>query len=246
MAWNTTVKRNYTVFAILLTEAMNPFYQNISSFPTVFFTFFLALTTLYWLVAVLGLISIDILDFDFLDIEGADVSGDLDMGEATDLTNANVLAGLMLRLGLNGVPVTIIISLISLFGWILSYYSVYLLFSLVPDGILQYLAGIPILLVSLYVAAMITAFVIKPLRPLFKKAHQTTEKYVLGQVAIVRTSRVDESFGEAVMADGGAGLILKIRSSSDSHFKKGDKVVLFEYVKETNVYRVISEQEFNA
>jgi len=234
------------VFAILLTEAMNPFYQNISSFPTVFFTFFLALTTLYWLVAVLGLISIDILDFDFLDIEGADVSGDLDMGEATDLTNANVLAGLMLRLGLNGVPVTIIISLISLFGWILSYYSVYLLFSLVPDGILQYLAGIPILLVSLYVAAMITAFVIKPLRPLFKKAHQTTEKYVLGQVAIVRTSRVDESFGEAVMADGGAGLILKIRSSSDSHFKKGDKVVLFEYVKETNVYRVISEQEFNA
>ncbi len=237
MAWNTTVKRNYTVFAILLTEGMNPFYQNISSFPTVFFTFFLALTTLYWLVAVLGLISIDILDFEFLDIEGAevdgDVSGDLDMGEATELTNANVLAGLMLRLGLNGVPVTIIISLISLFGWILSYYSVYLLFSLVPDGILQYLAGIPILLVSLYVAAMITAFVIKPLRPLFKKAHQTTEKYVLGQVAIVRTSRVDESFGEAVMADGGAGLILKIRSSSDSHFKKGDKVVLFEYVKET-------------
>jgi len=203
-------------------------------------------------VAVIGLISIDILDFDFLDIEGAEVdgyvSGDLDMGEATDLSNANanVLAGLMLRLGLNGVPVTIIISLIALFGWILSYYSVYLLFSLVPDGILQYLAGIPILLVSLYVAAMITAFAIKPLRPLFKKAHQTTEKYVLGQVAIVRTSRVDESFGEAVMADGGAGLILKIRSSSDSHFKKGDKVVLFEYVKETNVYRVISEQEFNA
>ena len=234
------------MFAILLTEGMNPFYQNISSFPTVFFTFFLALTTLYWLVAVLGLISIDILDFDFLDIEGAEVDADLDMGEATELTNANVLAGLMLRLGLNGVPVTIIISLIALFGWILSYYSVYLLFSFVPDGVLQYLAGIPILLVSLYLAAMVTALVIKPLRPLFKKANQTTEKYVLGQVAIVRTSRVDESFGEAVMADGGAGLILKIRSSSDCHFKKGDKVVLFEYIKESNAYRVISEQEFNA
>ena len=233
------------MFAILLTEGMNPFYQNISSFPTVFFTFFLALTTLYWLVAVLGLISIDILDFDLPEVDG-DVSGDLDMGEATDLTSANVLAGLMLRLGLNGVPVTIIISLIALFGWILSYYSVYLLFSFIPDGLLQFLAGIPILLVSLYLAALITALAIKPLRPLFKKAHQTTEKYVLGQVAIVRTSRVDESFGEAVMADGGAGLILKIRSSANSHFKKGDKVVLFEYVKETNVYRVISEQEFNA
>ncbi len=233
------------MFAILLTEGMNPFYQNISSFPTVFFTFFLALTTLYWLVAVLGLISIDILDFDLPEVDG-DVPGDLDMGEATDLTNANVLAGLMLRLGLNGVPVTIIISLIALFGWILSYYVVHFSFSFIPDGMLQYIAGVPVLFLSLYLAAMMTAFVIKPLRPLFKKAHQETEKYVLGQVAVVRTSRVDETFGEAVMADGGAGLILKIRSSSDSHFKKGDKVVLFEYVKETNAYRVISEQEFNA
>ncbi|MEH6345187.1 MAG: DUF1449 domain-containing protein [Bermanella sp.] len=230
------------MFAILLTEGMNPFYQNISSFPTVFFTFFLALTTLYWLVAVLGLISIDILDFDLPYIEGAD----LDMSNASDLTNANALAGLMLRFGLNGVPVTIIISLISLFGWILSYYAVYFLFSFIPDGLLQYIAGVPVLFLSLYLAAMMTALVIKPLRPLFKKAHQETEKYVLGQVAVVRTSRVDETFGEAVMADGGAGLILKVRSSSDSHFKKGDKVVLFEYVKETNVYRVISEQEFNA
>lgn len=233
------------MFAILLTEGMNPFYQNISSFPTVFFTFFLALTTLYWLVAVLGLISIDILDFDLPEVDG-DVPGDLDMGDATDLTNANVLAGLMLRLGLNGVPVTIIISLIALFGWILSYYAVYFSFSFIPDGLAQYIAGVPVLLLSLYLAAMMTALVIKPLRPLFKKAHQETEKFVLGQVAVVRTSRVDESFGEAVMADGGAGLILKVRSSSDSHFKKGDKVVLFEYVKETNVYRVISEQEFNA
>ena len=236
------------MFAILLTEGMNPFYQNISSFPTVFFTFFLALFTLYWLVAVLGFVSIDILDFDIPDIEGADIGGDvgdLDVGDTGDLTNANVLAGLMLRFGLNGVPVTIVVSLIALFGWILSYYSVHILFSFIPDGIFQYLAGLPILLVSLYLAAMMTAFAIKPLRPLFKKAQQETEKFVIGQVAIVRTSRVDESFGEAVLADGGAGLILKIRSGPNSHFKKGDKVVLFEYVKETNVYHVISEQEFN-
>jgi hypothetical protein len=223
---------------------MNPFYQNISSFPTVIFTFFLALTTLYWLVAVIGLVSIDILDFDIPDIDG-DISADLDIGDATELTNANVLAGLMLRFGLNGVPVTIVVSLIALFGWMVSYYSVYLIFPYVPDGLLQYLAGIPVLLGALYLGALITAFVIKPLRPLFKKAQQETEKYVLGQVAIVRTSRVSETFGEAVMEDGGAGLILKIRSSSDSQFKKGDRVVLFEYLKDTNAYQVISEKEFN-
>ncbi len=229
------------MFAILLTEGMDPFYQNISSFPTVFFTFFLALTSLYWLVAVLGFVSIDILDFDLPDLDG-DVS--VDLGEAPDLTNANVLAGLMLRFGLQGVPVTIIVSLIGLFGWLICYYAVYFLFGWVPSGILQIVAGIPVLFVSLYAGVMITALVIKPLRPLFSKAQQESIKHVLGQVALVRTSRVDEGFGEAVLEDGGAGLILKVRSTSGDAFKKGDRVVLFEYIKESNVYRVISEEEF--
>jgi hypothetical protein len=227
------------VFAILLTEGMDPFYQNISSFPTVFFTFFLAITSLYWVVAVLGVVSIDVLDFD---IPG--VNDELNINTDTELTNANVLAGLMLRFGLQGVPVTIIVSLIALFGWLISYYSVYFLFGWISSGILQFLVGIPILLVSVYVAVMITAFTIKPLRPLFSRAQQETVKYILGQVAIVRTSRVDEKFGEAVMADGGAGLILKVRSTSGGTYKKGDRVVLFEYLKEKNVYRVISEEEF--
>ena len=48
------------MFAILLTEGMDPFYQNIASFPTVFFTFFLLVTVLYWLAAVLGFVEIDV------------------------------------------------------------------------------------------------------------------------------------------------------------------------------------------
>ncbi len=229
------------MFAILLTEGMDPFYQNITSFPTVFFTFFLALTSLYWLVAVLGFVSVDILDFDL-----SGVDGDLDINNDTELTNANVLAGLMLRFGLQGVPVTIIVSLVSLFGWLISYYIVYFLFSWVPSGILQFLVGIPVLLVSIYVSVMITAIAIKPLRPLFSKAQQETVKYILGQVAIVRSSRVDSEFGEAVMEDGGAGLILKVRTTSENTFKKGSRVVLFDYIKEKNVYRVISEEEFRS
>jgi len=55
------------MFAILLSERMDPFYQNISSFPTAIFTFLLAVVTLYWVVAVLGLVDIDVLDFDIPD-----------------------------------------------------------------------------------------------------------------------------------------------------------------------------------
>lgn len=227
------------MFAILLTEGMDPFYQNIASFPTVFYTFFLAITVLYWLVAVLGLVEIDILDFDLPETDGAfAVDGD-------GVSNPDVLAGLLLRFGLQGVPVTVIISFISLFGWLLSYYTVHFLFGVVPDGLVRFLVGIPVLLATLYLSVMITAVVIKPIRPLFQKAQQQTVKHVLGQPAIVRTSRVDAEFGEAVLEDGGAGLILKVRATGDDSFVKGDRVVLLEHLKDKNVYRVVSEAEFS-
>lgn len=226
------------MFAILLTERMDPFYQNISSFPTVFFTFFLLLTLLYWLVAVLGFVEIDALDFDIPD------AADLDVNSDGGLTNPDVLAGLMLKLGLVGVPVTIILSLMALFGWLISYYTVHFLFPIIPGGFLQFLVGIPILIFSLYLSAIITAQLIKPLRPLFKAAQQETVKNIVGQVAVVRTSRVDQAFGEAVMEDGGAGLILKVRSTGVDTFKKGDRVVILEHIPESGYYRVVSEQEF--
>jgi len=227
------------MFALLLHEDMNPFYENISSFPTVFFTFFLIVTVLFWLVAILGFVEIDILDFDIPALDGT-----LDINPDTALTTPDVLAGLMLRFGLNGVPVTIIISLVSLFGWLTSYYIVHFLFGSVPDGMLQYAVGVPVLLGALYVGVMVTSLLIKPLRPLFKNAQLETTKHIIGQVAIVRTSRVDNGFGEAALADGGAGLVLKVRTVGDLTFSKNDRVVLLKYDSEKNTYRVISEEEF--
>ena len=37
----------------------------------------------------------------------------------------------------------------------------------------------------------------------------TEIKHIIGQVAVVRSSRVDERFGEATMEDGGAGVAVK-------------------------------------
>lgn len=231
------------MFVIFLTEGMDPFYQNITSFPTVFFTLFLALSVLYWLIAVLGFVDLDILDFDLPGADGA-VDMDLDIDSNNALTNPDVLAGLMLRFGLHGVPVTVIVSFIALFGWLVSYYVVHFLFGIVPDGVFRYLAGLPVLAGALYLAVMVTSVVIKPIRPLFKKAQQETDKKVLGQTAVVRTSRVDSEFGEAVLEDGGAGLILKVRATDGEAFEKGDRVVLLEHIQDTNTYRVISEREF--
>lgn len=231
------------MFAILLSEGMNPFYENISSFPTVIFTLLLAVCTLYWLSAVLGLVSVDVLDFEIPESIGLE-----DLNADTDVSGPDVLAGLMLKFGLHGVPVTIIISILSLVGWLICYYLVHFSLGYAPEWLAEswarYLIGLPMLLGTLYVAVHITAQLIKPLRPLFLKASQETIKHVLGQSAVVRTSRVDNDFGEATLDDGGAGLILKVRTEGDVSFIKGDRVVPIEQIAGTDYYRVVSEQEF--
>jgi hypothetical protein len=223
------------MFALLLSEEMDPFYQNIASFPTVIFTVSLAVCVVFWLISMLGFINVDVLD---VDLPGGESGVDLN-------TNTSPGAvGILLKFGLHGVPITIIVSLISVFAWPICYYIVAFFFHLIPDGFLTYLAGIPVLFVSLYAAVLITSFVIRPLRPLFKIANQETTKHVLGQSAIVRTSKVDNKFGEVNFEDGGAGLILKVRTDGQEVFSRGDRVVLYEYLEEENIYRIVSEKEF--
>ncbi|MEL7538175.1 MAG: DUF1449 domain-containing protein [Pseudomonadota bacterium] len=227
------------MFAILFSDKMDPFYQNIASFPTAVFTVLLVLSVFFWAGAVLGFIDLDFLDFDTdVDLDVADLNAD------SPHTGPDVLAGLLLRLGLTGVPVTVSLSILILIGWFICYYAVYLINPIVPGRFLEIIVGIPILIGSLYLAALITAQLIKPLRPLFEKATQETHKQLLGQTAVVRTSRVDKDFGEATVDDGGAGLILKVRATGDDTFQRGDRVVLIERIDEASTFRVISEDEF--
>lgn len=224
------------MFAILLSPKMDPFYQNIGSFPTIVYSILLVLVILFWAGAVIGIVDLDILDIDF---DGADLNAD------SDYSGPDVLVGLLLRFGLVGVPVTVSLSILVLFGWLMCYYVVCFLFGIVPDGFLRYIAGLPVLVGTAYVAAHMTGFLIRPLRVLFSKATQETHKQVLGQIAVVRSSRVDRTFGEATLNDGGAGLILKVRATGDDTFSKGDRVALIERLDDASTYRVISEEEFS-
>ena len=223
------------MFAMLLSDSMDAFYRNVAAFPTLLWTILLALCVLYWLGAVLGVVDLDVLDASL---------GDADLNAGSDATRADVLAGLLLRFGLTGVPVPVSLTLLALVGWLISYYAVHFLFAPIPPGPLRWLAGLPLLAVTFLVAAWLTARLIRPLRPLFRNAVAESTKHLLGQVATVRTSRVDERFGEATMEDGGAGLVVKVRAPAGNGFTVGSRVVLYERIDDGTVYRVMSEAEF--
>lgn len=223
------------MFAIFLHESMTPFHQTVTSFPTVVYTVLLIVCALYWVVAVAGIVDLEILDID--------MDGDIDAADSDSVQEG--IAGLLHRLGLAGVPLTIVITLISIVGWLLCYYSTYFGAKFIPNLLpIKLVVGLVVFLAATYIAILVTAQLIKPLRAMFKKLDYDESKHILGQVVIVRSGLVDKNRGEAELNDGGAGLILNIRATGDDTFSKGDEVVVVEYIEETNLYRVVSKAEF--
>nr|WP_286145911.1 hypothetical protein [Shigella sp. FC1967] len=68
---------------------------------------------------------------------------------------------------------------------------------------------------------------------------------MIGKLAIVRSANVTEDKGEAVLEDGGAGLILQIRAPEHANIKRGDSVVIISYDALTHSYQVVTEDEFH-
>ena len=215
-------------------EAFLVFITKISLYPTIIFTGLVMFVTLYWVVSLLGMADMDT-------IELCDLGGDTDVA---NLSSTGFFTGLMLKFGLYGVPFIIILSLISLIGWLLSYLYTSFLHQYFDSGILYYLFGTGALVFVLVVSMWLTGIIISPIRKNIAKIPQRNFSNNVGKVAVVRTLSVTDKHGEAALNDGGAGLILKIRSdNTDNSLKQGDKVLLVAYVEEANIYRVTPVKE---
>jgi hypothetical protein len=223
------------MFAIFFHVSMNPFHQTITSFPTVIYTVLLIICAMYWLIAMLGMVDLEILDFD--------MDGDIDANDSLEAQNG--IAGVLFKLGLNGVPLTIVLTIIAIIGWIACYYAIYWSEALVPNFWPVELAfELIIFFVITFFTIMLTAQIIKPIRTLFQKLEADETKHIVGQVVVVRSAVVNKDRGEASMNDGGAGLLLNIRATGNAEFFKGDEVVVIEENKETRIFRVIAKSEF--
>ena len=108
------------------------------SWPTAVFSVLLMVVIAYWLLAMLGLVDLDILHFH--------VHPD---GEAVHFES---LAGLLLKYGLEGVPITLVFTCVVFYGWIISYFGDYYLLRPMPADALRYLFGTGVLAIALVLA----------------------------------------------------------------------------------------------
>ena len=207
-------------------ESFLTFITKISLFPTIIFTALVMFVTLYWIVSLLGMTDMDVVDIG-------------DAGDMGDMSSTGFLSGLLLKFGLYGVPLIIILTLISLIGWLLSYLYTSLLHQYFDSGVFYYLFGTGAFILVLVISMWLTGLIIAPIRRNIANIPRRNASNNIGKIAIVRTLSVTDIHGEAELNDGGAGLILKIRADKNSDIlKQGDAVVLVDYINEANVYKV--------
>jgi len=211
---------------------MNEFILNITSFPTVFFSLLLVVVCLFWLLAIVGLVDLEVMDFE------------IDIDAETDASGIGPLAGLLLKYGLNGVPITVVISLLVLLSWLFCYFGSAYLVSILPGGFLKSVAGIILIGACLIVSFPITAMSLRPMKDMFRGETAVLNQELVGRQCSVRSLEVTDSFGQGMVEDGGAGLIIDIRCEEPNTIKKGDLVAITGHDKTSQTYRVIPETEF--
>jgi hypothetical protein len=225
---------------------LTEFLAAILAFPTVVFTILLGVVIAYWLFVLLGALDINVLGhghghdlhvdghghghFDGHGYDGHGHDGHGHDGQDGhgdhDAEETGGLAGLIHTFGLSGVPVTLMLSLLILASWAFCLGAVQLL-----GGGGRSWADVATPLLSFVLALPVTAGLIRPLRRFYTTLPAPRHRDLLGKVCTITTLRVDERYGQAEVADGGAGLIVQVRSTG-SGLSRGDRALIFDYKNE--------------
>ena len=215
---------------------MSSLFAALTSFPAVVYTVLLGVVLVYWLLAIIGLV-----DFE----AGADVDIGADAADAGDIGDAgdggpeglSGLAAWLVAFGLNGVPFSIVVSLLALVGWFLTGMASLTLLPLVPDA-LRWAAGAGVLLAAAALSIVIAAQLVRPMRGLFVTHRAISNAALVGQVCKVLTGVVDERQGRAEVAQRGAGINIRVWAHAPNSLRRGDAALITEYDSARQRYRI--------
>ncbi|MFT5881750.1 MAG: hypothetical protein ACI9FG_000237 [Crocinitomicaceae bacterium] len=191
------------------------------------FTVMVVLSCVYWLLALLGTIDMDMFDVD-LDID-SDADGIVGGG------GGGIFASLLQFINATEVPLMFVISVMSLSKWLI---NIAALLTFNTAGIwwvalLTWVGGF-------FLSCVIAAIVTRPLVPIFKafKAGEDDEEAIIGAEAIVVTSSITEEFGQVrVIRERGASAQVHCRlADGETPLKKGDTLRVIGRDEETQFY----------
>ncbi|PRY43322.1 hypothetical protein CLV43_10362 [Umezawaea tangerina] len=184
---------------------MGEFIATAFGYPTAFLSVLLLVVVLYWLLAAVGV----------LDGDGGEVGG---------------LEGVLAGLGVDGVPVTVVLSLVTAFSWFACLGGSVLLNGFDLSSPLTIVVGLVVLLVALVVGVLLTRLLAWPVRKLFPNPPQASRNDFIGRPCVIRTGTVTQTFGQAeVTASDGSSAVVQVRQPGQDPLVAGSTALIFDY-----------------
>lgn len=233
------------------------------SFPCVVYTVLLGAALVYWVFVMVGAARVELLGDGAADgmidgLDGADAHGAHDVGDVGghghdghDVADGDgldgdahghghghaALSGMMAALKLRSAPATVVLSLLVLFSWLFSTLAMQAAEKAFSADLLG-LVRIAVFLLAPVVALPFTSLAVRPLAPVFAPPKVAARQDLVGKVCTIRTGTVTDRFGEAMLEDGGAGLVVRVRIDTSEKLARGDHAVIVGYDEETQEFTV--------
>lgn len=177
--------------------------------------------------------------------DGADGHGHADVGDGdaggAEGHDAHVhhggLAGIIAALKLRSAPATVVLSLLVLFSWLFCVMGMQAALRVLPEGALVYAKAAAFLGAPL-LALPFTSLAVRPLARIFVPPKAAAKTDLIGKVCTIRTGKVTDRFGEAVLDDGGAGLVVRVRVDTGEALSRGDQAVIVGYDEQSQEFTV--------
>ncbi|MFI9104837.1 hypothetical protein ACIGXA_30410 [Streptomyces fildesensis] len=202
------------------------------AFPTVLFSFALLVVIGFWLLALMGGVSAHGHAGHGGHGEHAGHGGHGGHGEIGSHHDGHGHGGegLLAAAGLDGVPVTVVLSLLTAVAWFVSLAGSELLDGAGAHGPVRVLLAIVVLAVALVGSWSVTWLLVRPLRRLFPEVRPPSRQDFVGSLCVIRTGRVGTDFGQAeVTAPDGSSAVVQVRQTGEDTFASGSTALLYEY-----------------
>lgn len=199
---------------------MNEFYETAFSPVNLPYTIVMIVLTVYWVIAIAGLVDIGAFDFDL------DTDGDVAGADGLDWSGSWLFG----FLNIGEVPIMFYLSVVALSMWV---GSLQLNDWLGNQSIwVALVLAVPNLMVGLLVAKLVTS----PVKWMSNARQKETP--LEGKLCLVQTSEVNHKFGECRIETGEAPIIIAARTQGDEILRKGDAAIVVRRNRRNNTYVV--------
>jgi hypothetical protein len=188
-------------------------------------TVLLILVVLYWIIAIIGVLDFDFLDFD-IDLDGGD----------------GPFYGILAFLKVGELPFMFVFSILILNFWIIAMLMYYL--PITPGGRVNTILLIPAIILSTF----ITKLELFPLKVIFKNSSlqgdgDNRENAVIGQLCILKCEVKNGRLGQAEIKRDGGDLLVNVKSEYEGMtFRKDEVAFIIRKDIDKNIYYIVKNE----